>query len=105
GGLHVGEPVVNDALLAALFEGLLALASAFFFLWCGALRCRCFALCHKSFEVRLKPDTTSTPSSSSRSRPCADPSAYARWCAPAAREPAARGDDAFRDSSRSPSAA
>src|SRR5262249_48020771 len=39
-GVNVGEAVVDDPLLAALFERLLALAGAFFFLWCGAFRRR-----------------------------------------------------------------
>src|SRR5262249_6445434 len=66
GRLHVCEAVVNDALLAALLEGLLALTSTLFFLWCCAFRCRCFALCHS--QVTIDDDQRGTRRT--RRQPC-----------------------------------
>src|SRR5262245_28742459 len=52
-GVDVREPVVDDALLAAFLERLLALAGAFLLLWCGALRRR-VALGHKLDNLLLR---------------------------------------------------
>ena len=104
--LDVRQPVVDDALLAALLEGLLALSgSAFFLLGCRTFGCRRCVLAIVFSPCSVDSSRLLKPSSSSRSRPCAGPCASARWSASAGRAPAARGGAACRGSSRSPSAA
>src|SRR5262249_18951418 len=53
-GVDVRQPVVDDALLAALLEGLLPLAGGtFFFLWCRAFSGRRFGFSHELHDLLL----------------------------------------------------